>query len=160
MIRGFHKLSVKRVNNLKTNEEHHRRLERMYQKVPINQFFQPRATIGCGWAELEMQIRPEFYHAAGAVHGSCYFKVLDDTAFFAANSLVEDVFLLTLSFNLYFKRPVSEGKLVCKGEVVMSTRNFFIAESKLFDHEGHEIARGSGNFTRSRIKLSPEIGYK
>jgi hypothetical protein len=145
MIRGFDKLSVKRVNNLKINEEHYRRLERMYQKVPINQFFQPRATIGYGWAELEMQIRPEFYHAAGAVHGSCYFKILDDTAFFAANSLVEDVFLL---------------KLVCKGEAVTSTRNFFIAESKLFDHEGNEIARGSGNFTRSRIKLSPEIGYK
>ena len=142
------------------NEEHYRRLERMYHKVPINQFFQPRATIGEGWAELEMQIRQDFYHAAGAVHGSCYFKVLDDTAFFAANSLVEDVFLLTLSFNLYFERPVSEGKLFCRGDVIMSTKNHFIAESKLFDQDGNEIARGSGNFTRSRIKLNPQIGYQ
>ena len=148
------------MNENKINEEHYRRLERMYHQVPINRFFQPRARIGFGHAELEMQIRPEFYHAAGAVHGSCYFKILDDTAFFAANSLVEDVFLLTLSFNLYFERPVSEGKIVCRGDVIMSTKNLFIAESKLYDQDGQEIARGSGNFTRSRIKLTSEIGYK
>ena len=144
----------------KINEEHYHRLERMYHQVPINRFFQPHARIGFGHAALEMQIRPEFYHAAGAVHGSCYFKILDDTAFFAANSLVEDVFLLTLSFNLYFERPVSEGKIVCRGDVIMSTKNLFIAESKLYDQDGQEIARGSGNFTRSRIKLTSEIGYK
>ena len=37
-------------------------------------------------------------HAAGAVHGSYYFKVLDDACYFAANSLVSDVFVLTVSF--------------------------------------------------------------
>jgi acyl-coenzyme A thioesterase PaaI-like protein len=35
------------------------------------------------------------HHSIHAVHGSVYFKALDDAAFFAVNSLVEDVFVLT-----------------------------------------------------------------
>jgi hypothetical protein len=35
----------------------------------------------------------------------------------------------------------------------------FVAESMLFDSKGREIARGSGNFVKSKIKISPETGY-
>jgi acyl-coenzyme A thioesterase PaaI-like protein len=63
-------------------------------------------------------VRPEFFHAAHAVHGSVYFKALDDAAFFAVNSLVTDVFVLTASYNLYLTRPVTEGALRAVGRVV------------------------------------------
>ena len=33
-----------------------------------------------------MTVRPDFFHAAGAVHGSVYFKLLDDAAYFDALS--------------------------------------------------------------------------
>ena len=89
------------------------------------------------------------FHAAGAVHGSHYFKVLDDAAFFAVASIVPDRFILTASFNLYFERPVAEGTLVGTGRVVQRSRRRFLAESVLEDDQGRELARGSGSFMKS-----------
>jgi uncharacterized protein (TIGR00369 family) len=141
--------------------EHFRRLERMYASAPINEYFAPRLQIiDPGVAELRLAIRPEFHHAAHAAHGSVYFKALDDATFFAANSLVEDVFVLTVSFNLYLVRPISEGEVVATGRVVSRSKRLTIAEGVLVDERGREIARGSGTFLPSTIELSAKIGYR
>jgi len=139
--------------------EHFRKLERMYYSAPINAFFQPVLKIGEGEAELEIPVRPEFFHAASAVHGSVYFKALDDVAFFAVNSLVTDVFVLTVTFNIYLTRPISEGMLRARGRIVHRSRQLFLADAEAFDSQSRQIARGSGSFMRSAIALSPEIGY-
>ncbi len=39
------------------------------------------------------------------------------------------------------------------------SRRLLIAESVLTDQEGRELARGSGSFMKSRVELTPEIGY-
>jgi uncharacterized protein (TIGR00369 family) len=140
-------------------EGHYRRLERLYATAPINRYFEPALRISEGRAELTIPVKPDFFHAAGAVHGSVYFKALDDAAFFAANSLVFDVFVLTASFNVYLTRPVSEGELRASGSVVHRSTNLIVAESFLLDSKGLPIARGSGTFMRSRISLTPQIGY-
>ncbi len=91
-------------------EEHYRKLERMYLAAPINEFFKPDITIGKGTAEITVHVDDRrFFHAANAIHGSVYFKCLDDAAFFAVSSLVEDCFVLTSNFNLYLHAPVSGG---------------------------------------------------
>jgi len=142
------------------DEEHFRRLERMYHAAPTNAYYRPLLRISsAGTAELEIPVRPEFFHAAHAVHGSVYFKALDDVAFFAVNSLVEDVFVLTVSYNLYLTRPVSEGVLRATGRVVHRSRQLFIADAELLDSQSRQIARGSGTFLRSTIPLSPDVGY-
>ena len=140
-------------------EEHFRKLERMYAAAPINRYFAPTLRISEGRAELTIPVRPDFFHAANAVHGAVYFKALDDSAFFAANSLVTDVFVLTVQYNVYFVRPVSEGELRATGAVVHRSRNLIVADSEIHDSRGLPIARGSGSFLPSRIALSPEIGY-
>jgi len=140
-------------------EEHFRRLERMYAAAPINRYYAPVLRISEAKAELTIPIKADFFHAAGAVHGSVYFKALDDSAFFAANSLVFDVFMLTASFNVYLTRPVSEGELRATGSVVHRSRNLILADSVVFDSKGREIGRGSGAFMRSTIPLSAEMGY-
>lgn len=131
----------------------------MYGAAPVNQLYEPRLTISEGTAELVMPVKPEFFHAAGATHGSVYFKALDDAAFFAVNSLVEDVFVLTVSFNTYLLRPISRGEMRATGQVVHQTKNTFLAEAVLLDSEGRQIARGSGSFVRSQVALTAEIGY-
>lgn len=141
------------------DEEHYRKLERMYAGAPVNGWYGPRLTITEGRAELRIPVRSEFFHAAGAVHGSVYFKALDDAAFFAAASLVEDVFVLTAGFNLYMTRPISKGELVAVGEVVHSSRRLLLADAALTDGEGRQLARGSGSFLRSGTPLGPELGY-
>ena len=141
-------------------ESHYRKLERMYASAPVNEYYTPEMTVSKGHAEVVIAVRPDFFHAASAVHGSVYFKALDDAAFFAVNSLVDDVFVLTVSFNLYLTRPVSKGDIKATGRVVHRSRNLFVAESDLVDSRGRQIARGSGSFVRSTISLSPELGYE
>ena len=143
-----------------SKEEHYRKLERMYASAPINEYYAPTMRVSEGRAEVTIPIRPDFFHAGGAVHGLVYFKALDDAAFFAANSLVDHAFMLTVSFNLYMTRPISEGEMKATGRVVHRSRRLFIAESVLVDSDGREIARGSGTFMPSNIPLSPEVGYK
>jgi len=141
-------------------EEHYRKLERMYASAPVNEYYAPTMRVSEGQAEVIIPVRPDFFHAGGAVHGLVYFKALDDAAFFAVNSLVDDAFVLTVSFNLYLTRPISEGKIKATGRVVHRSRRFFIAESVLVNSDGREIGRGSGTFTPSNVRLSPELGYK
>lgn len=142
-----------------TTEDHYRKLERMYASAAVNTYYVPILRVSEGRAEVIIPVRPDFFHAAGAVHGSVYFKALDDAAFFAVNSLVDDVFVLTVSFNLYLTRPISRGDITATGRVVHRSQRLFIAEAELVDADGREIARGSGTFMRSTISLSPELGY-
>lgn len=139
--------------------EHHRRLERMYIAAPINEFYKPRVSISNGHAEITIDVRPEFFHAANAVHGSVYFKMLDDAAFFACNSLLRDSFVLTASFTTHLERPVTGGTLRSVGKVIRPGNMLFLAESILFDGDGLEVARGTGTFVRSNITLSALEGY-
>jgi uncharacterized protein (TIGR00369 family) len=141
-------------------EEHFRKLERLYhQAAPINRFYSPTLSVSRGAAELRIPVRQEFFHAAHAVHGSVYFKALDDAAFFAVNSLVTDVFVLTVSFNIYLTHPVTEGTLRAVGRVVHRSRALFLAESELRDSQERQVGRGSGSFMRSKIALTPDVGY-
>jgi len=141
-------------------EEHFRKLERMYLSAPVNEYYAPEIHISKGEAQVTIPVRPDFFHAANAVHGAVYFKLLDDSAFFAANSLVKDVFVLTVSYTVYFTRPVSEGVMKASGKVVQASRRLIIAESVVVDSKEREIARGSGTFLPSKISLADVIGYK
>jgi uncharacterized protein (TIGR00369 family) len=140
-------------------EEHFARLERMYHRAPINRFYEPKLSIVKEAATLTIQLRPEMHHAAGAVHGSVYFKALDDAAFFAANSMVTDVFILTVQFNLYLLRPIVEGTLTARGRLTHRSGRLFFADSELQDQDGNRIAHGNGTFARSSIALNEETGY-
>ncbi len=146
------------------DEVHYRKLERLYASAPINEYFRPTLSISEGRAEITIAVRPEFFHAAHAVHGSIYFKALDDAAFFAVNSLVRDVFVLTVSYNLYLTRPITKGTLRAVGRVVSRSKNLFVGEAELtnFDEKGDEkpCGRGSGTFMRSAIALNADVGYR
>ena len=144
---------------MQIDEEHYRKLERMYHGAPINRYFEPTIQIASGTAEIRMAVKADFFHAAHAVHGSVYFKALDDAAFFAVSSLVSEVFVLTASYNIYLTRPVTEGMLHATGWVVHRSRNVFLAEAQLVDSEQRQVARGSGSFMRSTIALTPQVGY-
>lgn len=139
---------------------HYRALERLYASAPINRLFKSRLEVeGEGRARIVFQVTEASYHAAGAAHGTIYFKMLDDAAFYAANTLVTDRFLLTTSFNLHFTAPVRAGEVVAEGRWISGKRRVFVAEARLVDHEGEEIGRGTGTFMRSHIPLSGLPGY-
>jgi uncharacterized protein (TIGR00369 family) len=139
---------------------HYRALEQLYASAPINRKYASSLHIpGEGQSRLEFTITEADYHAAGAAHGTIYFKMLDDAAFYAANTLVTDRFLLTTGFNLHFTKPVRAGRVVAEGRWISGRRRVFVAEARLVDEEGEEIGRGTGTFMRSRIALSGLPGY-
>ena len=140
---------------------HFRALESLYAAAPINQLFDSELEIPSpGVARIRFTLDQRYFHAAGAAHGTSYFKMLDDAAFYAANSLVTDRFLLTTAFNLLFTKPLKEGPVVAEGRWVSGQRRVFVAEARLIDATGEEAARGTGTFMRSRIPLAGLPGYQ
>jgi len=140
---------------------HWRALESLYASAPINDLFRSRLDIlGEGSSRITFDVDPGVFHAAGAAHGTIYFKMLDDAAFYAANTMVSDRFLLTTSFNLHFSRPIKGGRVVAEGRWISGRRRVLVGEARLVDEEGEEIGRGTGTFMRSQIALSGLPGYK
>ena len=143
-----------------SGETHLRGLERLYAEAPVNRIFRSRLTIPeAGKAEIRFEVTPDMFHAAGAAHGTIYFKMLDDAAFYAANSLVTDRFLLTTAFNLLFTRPMTEGPVTAYGRWVSGRRRVYVADARLVDSTGEEVARGTGTFMKSSFALSSLPGY-
>jgi len=139
---------------------HYRALESLYAAAPINQLFESRVEIVTdGHARILFTVDERFHHAAGAAHGTIYFKMLDDAAFYACNSIVSDRFLLTTAFNLLFTKPITVGPMIAEGHWVSGRRRVFVGDARLIDAEGEEVARGTGTFMRSRIPLTSLPGY-
>ena len=140
---------------------HYRALESLYRDAPINHLFD--STLGIvdeGVARIQFMVEERHFHAAGAAHGTIYFKMLDDAAFYACNSLVTDRFLLTTAFNLLFTAPLRKGPIVAEGRWVSGRRRVMVGDARLINADGEEVARGTGTFMRSHISLSSLPGYR
>ena len=141
-------------------EAHYRRLEALYRSAPINRLFDSSLTIAApGRAELRFTVEEASFHAAAAAHGTLYFKMMDDAAFYACNSLVTDRFLLTTAFNLLFTRPLRAGTATAEGRWASGRRRVLVGEARLIDSDGELAASGTGTFMRSHIPLSGLAGY-
>jgi len=140
---------------------HFRALESLYRSQAINALFESEIEIATpGLARIRFEVAPATFHAAGAAHGTLYFKMMDDAAFYACNSMVSDRFLLTTAFNLVFTRPLKSGPVIAEGRWVSGKRRVFVGEARLILPDGEEAARGTGTFMRSHIPLTSLDGYR
>ena len=141
---------------------HFQKLTNMYLGTKVNTqiFDTTECEIELEKATIALTISDKYFHALGAIHGTVYFKLLDDSAYFAAQSMVEDSFLLTTSFQTNIIRPANQGKITAVGKLKFKSKNLFIGESTVYNEEGKEIAFGTGHFMRSKISLHEKIGYK
>ena len=122
---------------------HFKRLEKIYLNANFNKYLYSNTEIIVekNNAEIKMPIKVEYFHALNAIHGSVYFKMLDDAAFFAAQSIVEDYMLLTASFNINFKMPVSDNQ----------------AMKQLGNSVAVNVVREIGKEIQSHLKLYQEL---
>lgn len=143
------------------NKLHFEKLEKMYLGANVQKMLFETTTIKISEerTELGLNIHEKYFHALGAIHGAVYFKLLDDAAFFAVSSVVEDMFCLTTSFNINLIRPANQGLIKSVGKLRFKSKNIFTAEATIFNEAGKEIAFGTGNFAKSKIPLTKEIGY-
>ena len=104
----------------------------MYANAPINDYFAPDLTVEEGRAELRIQVRDDFHHAAGAMHGVVYFKALDDDLFWPTHWT--DVFVLT-AIEIEFLKPVSSGQIRAVGVVTANNGHRIEATGELYDDQ-------------------------
>ena len=140
------------------NESHFQKLEDVYHSAKINRIPYRGMTLKVieGAAELTYPVSSDFFHKMEALHGSVYFKMLDDAAYFAVNSIVPEYFVVTTSFSIDLLRPVTGGTLTAKGTVSFTSKNLWVGEAVLLDERGRKIAMGKGRFVKSRFTL-PQI---
>lgn len=140
--------------------EHYRRLERLYHLASVQQLFRGSGiSVSHSRAEIDLPVDPAYFHGANAVHGSICFKLLDDAAYFAVASVVQDVFVVTSSFHLNLRRPVTGGTLKAVGTLRSRSRQLFVAEATLYNEKGKEVAFGTGQFMKTDQPLERLKGY-
>ena len=134
---------------------HYKNLEKIYLKANLNQeiYSNTEIIVSKNYSEIKMPIKKDYFHALEAIHGSVYFKMLDDAAFFAAQSVVEDYMLLTASFNITFKMPVLNGYIKSTGTLCSISQKEFTAESKMYNSKNELVAFGNGIFKKSKISI-------
>lgn len=127
------------------------RLTKMYLKAPIQKLYPGiDLQVTDNEAVITLPAGKRYHHAGNSLHGSVYFRLLDDACYFAAMSRVNDYFILTKNFNIEFKRPHAEGEITAKGKLVKEENGEFYCEGELFNEVGKIIATGNGVFVRNR----------
>ena len=141
------------------NNKHYRALEKMYLLGPINAIYSPNIEISDRKATISIEVKPEYFHALGSMHGAVYFKLLDDSAAFAVASINDKHPMVTANFTTKIRKPVSRGRVKAVGKVVKIEGEKIYAESVMYDEEGNEIATGDGLFLPAKIRLTDIQAY-
>ena len=141
------------------NEAHFRRLEQLYKAGPINHFIAATLEVQEGEATVHIKTEPQYQHWGGVLHGSIYFKALDDACVFAVASVVEDAIVTTATFNVTFARPFQGEILIASGKLLHQSRRLFVADAEIRDERGRLVAKGNGTFmkTNQPMPAPPEV---
>lgn len=137
-----------------SRQTHYRLLEAIYHSAPVTRLYGSTLMVKRGAAVVTMPVDASFFHAANALHGSVYFRALDDAAFFATNSVEFEVLVLTTSFRVDFLRPVRSGILTATGTLLHHGSRQLVARSELRQDDMSLVAIGVGTFIRGRAALA------
>ncbi|MFT6827264.1 MAG: hypothetical protein ACJAZV_000545 [Roseivirga sp.] len=145
-----------------SDPSHYRKLETLFQSAPLNQgiFKGSELEVEFEKATLRLAIGNQYFHAADAMHGAIYFKLLDDSAYFAAASIEETFFLLTKSYTIHFRRPVMEDDLTAFGKVMEVNEKEILAASEIYNSAGKLVANGEGVFVKGSKRLDELKGFE
>ncbi|NOQ75045.1 MAG: hotdog fold thioesterase [Crocinitomix sp.] len=139
---------------------HFDRLIKMYAKAPIHTFYKDiTLEVTDKESTVTLPIRPDFFHGGMSTHGSVYFKLLDDAAYFACQSVIEDYFIVTTNFNISLLRPITKGTVTAIGKMDFNSQQLFTAAAELFDERGRLCGKGQGQFMKSKLSLSAVEDY-
>lgn len=140
--------------------DHFQRLAEMYQHAPIHRFYENiTINIEVDRAEIHLPIDERYFHAGMTAHGSVYFKLLDDAAYFASQSTVMDRFLVTSNFSINLLRPITSGTIRAIGEVDFGSSNIYTANARILDEKGRLCGTGHGQFVKSKLSLEDVPDY-
>ena len=143
----------------KDADSHCEKLEHLYLAAPSSEYSDPGVRISQREAEVLIPVQDKFINPTGFVHDSLCFTAMSDAATLAVNSVVGDVLVVMVNFNIFLSNPIAKGELVARARLLGNSGDQYLAESVLRDCEGNELGRGNGTFTRSSSQLSEMPGY-
>ncbi len=141
-------------------QTHYALLEKMYLQAPVQKLYPGlEISIREGSSTIQLSVQETFFHSGNAVHGSVYFKLLDDAAYFAAASFINTHFIVSADFTIRFLKPVHNGILTATGRCEQTAGRLIPSSAELRNAQGELIATGEGHFMKSRMLLGTETGY-
>lgn len=135
--------------------QHFAALERAYHDAPS---CPPGATlkISEGKAQLSLQVQPAQLHWSGAADPGVLLTLLHDALFYAGQSLVWDVRLLSVTFAAELMDSVALEEVAAIGRVYSVDQSLITAEARLYNAQERQVAHGSAKLSRSNLPL--ELG--
>jgi acyl-coenzyme A thioesterase PaaI-like protein len=135
---------------------HCERLERIYLSSACDDDNEAGVRVQEGESEIVTPLHERHYRSDGTLDNASCFKLLDDAAALAVNSVVRDVLVRTENFNVRYAHVAPAGELVARGRLLGLSEDQYLAESVLVDSEGREVCRGAGAFVRGATALTDE----
>jgi len=111
-------------------------------------------------AEITQEVTARYFHAVQSLHGSVYFKMLDNAVYFSEQSIIQDAFIYTCTLNIQLLRVIKSGIIKGNGTITLQSKSLYIADAILYDEKNWEMARGSGTFMKSQFPLDEKLWYR
>ena len=141
-------------------EKHFDKLEKMYSNSNLNKILEGKIEISQGESILNFHFRKNMQSETKNIHNAYNFMSMENVAFYAANSLIEDVLVSTRSFEVSFFKPTNSKKLTAKAKFIEKSMGNYIISTELLDHNGIVISKGKGIFRRSKTLLKNIKNYQ
>ncbi len=135
---------------------HFERLEQEYLADDRNEKDDAGIRIQDGESEIVISIDERHLRSDGSLDNAVCFKLLDDAASLAVNSIVRDAHVWAESFNVLYTHLKPVGELAARGRLLGPSEGQYLAESVVVDSEGREVCRGTGAFVKSDTALGSE----
>ncbi len=130
---------------------HYRALEQLFYGAQINKTFESQMQIEHQRVTLTMEVKPDYLHGLGMMHGAICFKLLDDAAAFAAMSTTDKHPFVTVNFTIDYFAAVTGGTLTAVGWVSKVEGKKIFVESVLKNEAGEKVASGKGLFLPAKM---------
>jgi uncharacterized protein (TIGR00369 family) len=101
--------------------------------------------VEAGRADVYIDVEEVHLNGTGTLHGGVYASLIDNAMGLSVLALV-GVRSATIQMDVHFLGSVSEGRIICRSEVVHRTRRTATAEAKVHDETGTLVAMGTGTF--------------
>lgn len=139
--------------------EHYKKLENLFLKSSINEILDAKIKITEGATEIHLTKKEFMHNEIEPIHSAYIFMVLESSAFFAANSLIEDVSIVSKSFEILYVRNLESKIYTAKAKFLEKSMGNYIISSELYDEKGNLITKAKGVYRRSKKSLKNIKNY-
>lgn len=102
-----------------------------------------------GEATLKLDMREDLKQFHGLMHGGATASLIDTaTGFAVASVLKQGEKAATIDLTLHYLRPVTEGTIICTGQVIKNGRRFMTLSAEAKNEAGKLIVTALSTYTK------------